>query len=128
MFMEMQDIIKWFVINVIMLFLQVCDYKVEVVKLIDVFFCVGCKVCQVVCFEWNDICDNVGYCVGVYDNFVDFSVKFWMVMCFIEIEQNGKLEWLICKDGCMYCEDSGCFKVCLFVGVIIQYVNGIVDF
>lgn len=49
-------------------------------------------------------------------------------MCFLEVEQNDKLEWLICKDGCMYCFDLGCLKVCLVEGVIIQYVNGIVDF
>lgn len=128
MVMEMQDIIKRFVINFIMLFFQVCDYKVEVVKFIDVFICIGCKVCQVVCLEWNDICDIVGNNIGVYDNFNDLSVKLWMVMCFLEVEQNDKLEWLICKDGCMYCFDSGCLKVCLVEGVIIQYVNGIVDF
>lgn len=28
----------------------------------------------------------------------------------------------------MYCSDLGCLKVCLLLGVIIQYVNGIVDF
>lgn len=26
-------------------------------------------------------------------------------MRFTETEQNGKLEWLIRKDGCMHCED-----------------------
>jgi Fe-S-cluster-containing dehydrogenase component len=26
-------------------------------------------------------------------------------MRFSETEQNGKLEWLIRKDGCMHCED-----------------------
>ncbi len=26
------------------------------------------KACQVACSEWNDIRDEVGHCVGVYDN------------------------------------------------------------
>ena len=33
-------------------------------------------------------------------------------MRFTETEQNGKLEWLIRKDGCMHCEDPGCLKAC----------------
>ncbi len=31
-------------------------------------------------------------------------------MRFSETEQNGKLEWLIRKDGCMHCEDPGCLE------------------
>ncbi len=50
------------------------------------------------------------------------------VMRFSETEQNGKLEWLIRKDGCMHCEDPGCLKACPSAGAIIQYANGIVDF
>jgi Fe-S-cluster-containing dehydrogenase component len=49
-------------------------------------------------------------------------------MRFSETEQNGKLEWLIRKDGCMHCEDPGCLKACPSAGAIIQYANGIVDF
>lgn len=49
-------------------------------------------------------------------------------MRFTETEQNGKLEWLIRKDGCMHCEDPGCLKACPSAGAIIQYANGIVDF
>ncbi|HGE8108282.1 TPA: formate dehydrogenase subunit beta, partial [Salmonella enterica] len=72
--------------------------------------------------------DNVGHCVGVYDNPADLSAKSWTVMRFTETEQNGKLEWLIRKDGCMHCEDPGCLKACPSAGAIIQYANGIVDF
>ena len=67
------------------------DYKEEVAKLIDVSSCVGCKACQVACSEWNDIRDEVGHCVGVYDNPADLSAKSWTVMRFSETEQNGKL-------------------------------------
>lgn len=40
-------------------------------------------------------------------------------MKFNEVEENDCLEWLICKDGCMYCVELGCLKVCLLLGVII---------
>jgi formate dehydrogenase iron-sulfur subunit len=100
----------------------------EVAKLIDVSSCIGCKACQVACSEWNDIRAEVGSCVGVYDNPTDLSADAWTVMRFTETEENGKLEWLIRKDGCMHCADPGCLKSCPSPGAIIQYKNGIVDF
>ena len=108
MAMETQDIIKRSATNPITPAPRARDYKAEVAKLIDVSSCVGCKACQVACSEWNDIRDEVGHCVGVYDNPADLSAKSWTVMRFSETEQNGKLEWLIRKDGCMHCEDPGC--------------------
>ena len=102
MAMETQDIIKRSATNSITPPSQVRDYKAEVAKLIDVSTCIGCKACQVACSEWNDIRDEVGHCVGVYDNPADLSAKSWTVMRFSETEQNGKLEWLIRKDGCMH--------------------------
>jgi len=101
---------------------------IEVAKLIDVSTCIGCKACQAACMEWNDIRDEVGGCRGVYDNPADLSPKSWTVMRFAEVEQNGKLEWLIRKDGCMHCADPGCLKSCPAPGAIVQYANGIVDF
>mgnify|MGYP002660307457 FL=1 len=102
MAMETQDIIKRSATNPITPAPRARDYKAEVAKLIDVSSCVGCKACQVACSEWNDIRDDVGHCVGVYDNPADLSAKSWTVMRFSETEQNGKLEWLIRKDGCMH--------------------------
>jgi len=128
MSMETQDIIKRSATNSLTPPPQARDYKAEVAKLIDVSTCIGCKACQVACSEWNDIRDEVGHCVGVYDNPADLSAKSWTVMRFTETEQNGKLEWLIRKDGCMHCEDPGCLKACPSAGAIIQYANGIVDF
>ena len=107
MAMETQDIIKRSATNPITPAPRARDYKAEVAKLIDVSSCVGCKACQVACSEWNDIRDEVGHCVGVYDNPADLSAKSWTVMRFSETDQNGKLEWLIRKDGCMHCEDPG---------------------
>ncbi len=101
---------------------------VEVAKLIDVSTCIGCKACQVACSEWNELRDEVGSCVGVYDNPVDLSAQAWTVMRFAEVEEKGKLQWLIRKDGCMHCADPGCLKACPSPGAIIQYKNGIVDF
>ncbi len=89
MSMETQDIIKRSATNAITPPPQARDYKAEVAKLIDVSSCVGCKACQVACSEWNDIRDNVGHCVGVYDNPADLSAKSWTVMRFTETEQNG---------------------------------------
>ncbi len=101
----------------------------EVAKLIDVSKCIGCKACQVACMEWNDVRDEIGVNVGLYDNPPDLSSASWTVMRYSEVElEPGKLEWLIRKDGCMHCADPGCLKACPAPGAIVQYSNGIVDF
>jgi formate dehydrogenase iron-sulfur subunit len=101
----------------------------SVAKLIDASKCIGCKACQTACMEWNDIRDEVGVTSGVYDNPIDLTPKSWTVMRFAEHEkEDGNLEWLIRKDGCMHCEDPGCLKACPAPGAIVQYANGIVDF
>ncbi len=102
--------------------------QVEVAKLIDVSKCIGCKACQSACMEWNDLRDEVGENIGVYDNPTNLTESSWTVMRFSEIEEAGKLEWLIRKDGCMHCEEPGCLKACPSPGAIVQYSNGIVDF
>ncbi len=102
---------------------------IEVAKLIDISKCIGCKACQVACSEWNDIRDSIGRNVGSYDNPADLSADSWTVMRYTEyVEQDGHLEWLIRKDGCMHCADPGCLKACPSPGAIVQYSNGIVDF
>ncbi|MFA9441356.1 formate dehydrogenase subunit beta [Uliginosibacterium sp. sgz301328] len=105
----------------------------EVAKLIDVSSCIGCKACQVACMEWNDLRDEIGHNVGVYDNPADLSAQSWTVMRFSEVEmptkdEGSRLEWLIRKDGCMHCADPGCLKACPAPGAIVKYDNGIVDF
>ena len=101
----------------------------EVAKLIDVSKCIGCKACQVACMEWNDVRDEIGSNVGVYDNPPDLSGASWTVMRYAEVEpEPGKLEWLIRKDGCMHCADPGCLKSCPAPGAIVQFSSGIVDF
>src|ERR1700758_1121378 len=103
-------------------------YTGKVAKLIDTTKCIGCKACQVACMEWNDLRDEIGTNVGVYDNPIDLTDKSWTVMRFSEYENpKGDLEWLIRKDGCMHCMDPGCLKACPSPGAIVQYSNGIVD-
>lgn len=100
-----------------------------VAKLIDISKCIGCKACQVACMQWNDLRDEVGTQHGIYDNPVDLTDQSWTVMRFAEYQNpDGKLEWLIRKDGCMHCEDPGCLKACPSPGAIVKYANGIVDF
>jgi formate dehydrogenase iron-sulfur subunit len=102
--------------------------QTKVAKLIDISKCIGCKACQSACMEWNDLRDMVGDTSGVYDNPRDLTDTSWTVMRFFEVEPDGKLEWLIRKDGCMHCADPGCLKACPSPGAIVQYSNGIVDF
>jgi len=102
---------------------------IKVAKLIDISKCIGCKACQVACMEWNDLRDEVGTNTGVYDNPRDLTDQSWTVMRFSEVEvEQGRLEWLIRKDGCMHCAEPGCLKACPAPGAIVQYANGIVDF
>ena len=102
---------------------------IPVAKLIDISKCIGCKACQVACMQWNDLRDEVGDNAGVYDNPRDLTAQSWTVMRFSEVEvEQGRLEWLIRKDGCMHCADPGCLKACPAPGAIVQYANGIVDF
>ena len=100
----------------------------EVAKLIDVTKCIGCKACQSACQEWNDLREEVGINEGSYQNPHDLTANSWTLMRFAETDRNGRLEWLIRKDGCMHCADPGCLKACHSPGAIIQYSNGIVDF
>lgn len=129
MSMQSQDIIKRSATSSLTPTPQVRNKQAEVAKLIDVTTCIGCKACQVACSEWNDLRDEVGENHGVYDNPMDLSADSWTVMRFSEVEnEQGRLEWLIRKDGCMHCADPGCLKACPAPGAIIQFANGIVDF
>lgn len=77
----------------------------EVAKLIDTTKCIGCKACQVACSEWNELRDEVGHNHGTYDN-PQTSPPRLTLMRFTEHERDdGNLEWLIRKDGCMHCAE-----------------------
>ena len=101
----------------------------KVAKLIDISKCIGCKACQVACMEWNETRPEIGNTDGVYDNPRDLGAGAWTVMRFNEMENDqGSIDWLIRKDGCMHCEEPGCMKACPSPGAIIKLSNGIVDF
>src|SRR5712692_5140137 len=98
----------------------------KVAKLIDVSKCIGCKACQVACMEWNDLRDEIGTNHGVYDNPLDLTDKSWTVMRFSEVEvEQGKLEWLIRKDGCMHWAVPGCLKASPSADASMKYSSGI---
>lgn len=127
--MQSQDIIRRSATNGLTPLPQARSHEQEVAKLIDVSLCTGCKGCQVACSEWNDLRDDVGHNVGVYDNPANLSPETWTVIRFDEYEdETGKLEWLLRKEGCMHCAEPGCLKACPSPGAILQFANGIVDF
>ncbi|MGV4855951.1 formate dehydrogenase subunit beta [Acetobacter tropicalis] len=129
MSMQSQDIIRRSATNGMTPAPQARSHQEEVAKLIDVSLCTGCKGCQVACSEWNDLRDEVGHNVGVYDNPADLAPETWTVIRFDEVEdESGKLEWLLRKEGCMHCAEPGCLKACPSPGAIVQFANGIVDF
>lgn len=102
---------------------------VEVAKLIDTTTCIGCKACQVACAEWNDLKEEIGDHVGVYENPLDLTANTWTLMRFAEVEPvEYEFDWLIRKDGCLHCGDPGCLQACPAPGAIVKHANGIVDF
>ena len=79
---------------------QVRVAEQEVAKLIDISKCIGCKACQVACMQWNDLRDDIGTTVGVYDNPIDLTDQSWTVMRFSEVSRDdGSMEWLIRKEA-----------------------------
>ncbi|GAB1387995.1 hypothetical protein MASR1M6_01760 [Rubrivivax sp.] len=54
---------------------QARSHVPQVAKLIDESKCIGCKACQVACMEWNDLRDEVGSNLGVYDNPSDLTPR-----------------------------------------------------
>ncbi|MDC9593887.1 formate dehydrogenase N subunit beta transmembrane domain-containing protein [Xenorhabdus sp. IM139775] len=78
MSLQSQDIIRRSATNSLTPAPRVRDHQQEVAKLIDVTTCIGCKACQVACSEWNDIRDEIGHNVGVYDNpAISPTITFW---------------------------------------------------
>jgi formate dehydrogenase beta subunit len=101
----------------------------EVIKLIDVSSCIGCKACEVACQEWNDLPANVSRpFFGSYQTLPDLDWNFWQLIKFNEVQRDGRFIWTMTKYQCMHCGDPGCLRACPAPGAIVQYANGIVDF
>ena len=104
--------------------------NVEIVKLIDVSNCTGCKACQAACLDWNEKRPEIGEHVGIFENPRDLAPDMFTIVRYAEWDnpKTGNFEWLIRKAGCMHCEDPGCLKACPAPGAIVQYANGIVNY
>jgi formate dehydrogenase iron-sulfur subunit len=103
------------------------DYAVA--KLIDVTTCIGCKACEVACLEWNGYPFRETEFDNTYQTMPDLAWNYYNLIRFNEhVNDDGTLQWLMRKDGCMHCADPGCLRACPADGAIVQYANGIVDF
>lgn len=101
---------------------------VQVAKLIDTTFCIGCKACEIACQEWNDQEFTLGTFDGSYQTMPDLAPNFWNLIKFNEVERDGGMSWLMSKYQCMHCVDAGCMRACPAPGAIVRRDNGIVDF
>src|SRR5207302_4038395 len=103
------------------------DYAV--CKVIDVTTCIGCKACEVACLEWNGYPFRETVFDNTYQTMPDLAWNYYNLIRFNEhVTEDGTLQWLMRKDGCMHCADPGCLRACPADGAIVQYANGIVDF
>jgi formate dehydrogenase iron-sulfur subunit len=84
----------------------------EVIKLIDVSKCTGCRGCQLACKQWNGQPAKQTKNRGTYQNPPDLQWNTWTLIRFQELAGKNGLKWLFRKDGCMHCTDAACAKVC----------------
>ncbi|MBN1662683.1 MAG: 4Fe-4S dicluster domain-containing protein [Deltaproteobacteria bacterium] len=84
----------------------------EVVKLIDVSKCTGCRSCQLACKQWNQQPAKQTKHLGTYQNPPDLQSNTWTLIRFQEVADKDGVKWLFRKDGCMHCTDAACVKVC----------------
>ena len=80
--------------------------------LIDTSKCMGCRACQTACKQWNQLPAEPTRFSGTYENPPGISPITWTRVVFKEYEDNEKLNWYFCKQGCMHCNDAACITVC----------------
>lgn len=80
--------------------------------LIDTSKCIGCRACQAVCKQWNQLPAEKTEFSGNFENPPRFSPITWTKIVFREYAENGKVRWLFSKQGCMHCTEAACIKVC----------------
>jgi formate dehydrogenase iron-sulfur subunit len=80
--------------------------------LIDTSKCMGCRGCQVACKQWNQLpAENTTF-EGSYENPPQFSPITWLRVAFREHDDNGRVDFLMSKQGCMHCTDAACMQAC----------------
>jgi len=84
----------------------------EAMCLIDVSRCIGCRACQVACKQWNQLPAETTVFTGSYENPPRFSSDTWCRVAFREHGDNGTVDWLMSKQGCMHCTDAACMQAC----------------
>ena len=83
------------------------------INLIDASKCIGCRGCQVACKQWNQLPATETTFNGSYENPPRLSPTTWMRIKFREHEnENGGVDWLMAKQGCMHCSDAACMLAC----------------
>jgi len=80
--------------------------------LIDASKCIGCRACQAACKQWNQLPAMKTEFTGTYENPPQFSCSTWTKVVFREYNDNGRIQWLMSKQGCMHCTDAACKLAC----------------
>ncbi len=80
--------------------------------LIDASKCIGCRGCQSACKQWNQLPAVETEFTGTYENPPRYSSSTWTRVVFREYKENGRLQWLMSKQGCMHCTDAACKLAC----------------